>query len=48
VLLAKLQIGRDCGKTYKLDGSRFQSATRRSHAFVANVIDLASSRAATR
>jgi ABC-type nitrate/sulfonate/bicarbonate transport system substrate-binding protein len=43
VLLAKPEIGKNYGKTYKLDGSRFQSSTQRSQAFEANAIDLASS-----
>jgi ABC-type nitrate/sulfonate/bicarbonate transport system substrate-binding protein len=43
VLLAKPDIGSNYGKTYKLDGSRFQSSTQRAQAFEANAIDLASS-----
>jgi ABC-type nitrate/sulfonate/bicarbonate transport system substrate-binding protein len=43
VLLAKPEIGANCGKTYKLDASRFQSSTQRSQAFEAGAIDLASS-----
>ena len=43
VLLAKPDIGKNYGKAYKLDGSRFQSSTQRSQAFEANAIDLASS-----
>ena len=43
VLLAKPDIGKNYGKAYKLEGSRFQSSTQRSQAFEANAIDLASS-----
>ena len=43
VLLAKPDIGKNYGKAYRLEGSRFQSSTQRSQAFEANAIDLASS-----
>src|SRR5262245_34151863 len=43
VLLAKPDMGKNYGKAYKLEGSRFQSSTQRSQAFEANAIDLASS-----
>lgn len=43
VLLAKPELGKNHGKAYKLDASRFQSSTQRSQAFEANAIDLASS-----
>ena len=43
VLLAKPDLGKNYGKTYKLDASRFQSSNQRSQAFEANAIDLASS-----
>src|SRR5260370_46762 len=43
VLLAKPDIGKNYGKAYKLEGSRFQSSTQRSQAFEADAIDLASS-----
>src|SRR5262249_55301463 len=43
LLLAKPEIGRNYGKAYKLEGSRFQSPTHRAQAFEANAIDLASS-----
>jgi ABC-type nitrate/sulfonate/bicarbonate transport system substrate-binding protein len=43
LLLAKPDIGKNYGKTYKLEASRFQSSTQRSQAFEANAIDLASS-----
>lgn len=43
LLLAKPSIGKNYGKTYKLDATRFQSSTQRSQAFEADAIDLASS-----
>jgi ABC-type nitrate/sulfonate/bicarbonate transport system substrate-binding protein len=43
VLLAKPELGKNYGKTYKLDSSRFQSSTQRSQAFEADAIDIASS-----
>jgi ABC-type nitrate/sulfonate/bicarbonate transport system substrate-binding protein len=43
VLLAKPDLGKNYGKTYKLDSSRFQSSTQRAQAFEADAIDLASS-----
>jgi len=43
LLLAKPAIGKNYGKTYKLDATRFQSSTQRSQAFEADAIDLASS-----
>ena len=43
VLLAKPELGKNHGKAYKLDASRFQSSNQRSQAFEANAIDLASS-----
>jgi ABC-type nitrate/sulfonate/bicarbonate transport system substrate-binding protein len=43
LLLARPEIGKNHGKTYKLDSTRFQSSTQRSQAFEANAIDLASS-----
>jgi ABC-type nitrate/sulfonate/bicarbonate transport system substrate-binding protein len=43
LLLAKPELGKNYGKTYKLESSRFQSSTQRSQAFEANAIDLASS-----
>jgi ABC-type nitrate/sulfonate/bicarbonate transport system substrate-binding protein len=43
LLLAKPDIGKNYGKTYKLEATRFQSSTQRSQAFEANAIDLASS-----
>jgi ABC-type nitrate/sulfonate/bicarbonate transport system substrate-binding protein len=43
LLLAKPAMGKNYGKTYKLDASRFQSSTQRAQAFEANAIDLASS-----
>jgi ABC-type nitrate/sulfonate/bicarbonate transport system substrate-binding protein len=43
VLLAKPDLGKNNGKAYKLDASRFQSSTQRTQAFEANAIDLASS-----
>jgi hypothetical protein len=39
VLLAKPDIGKNYGKGYRLEGSRFQSSTQRSQAFEANAID---------
>lgn len=43
LLLAKPDIGKNYGKTYKLEATRFQSSTQRSQAFEANAIDVASS-----
>jgi ABC-type nitrate/sulfonate/bicarbonate transport system substrate-binding protein len=43
LLLAKPDIGKNYGNTYKLEASRFQSSTQRAQAFEANAIDLASS-----
>src|SRR4051812_32096151 len=43
LLLARPEMGKSYGKTYKLDASRFQSSTQRAQAFEANAIDLASS-----
>jgi ABC-type nitrate/sulfonate/bicarbonate transport system substrate-binding protein len=43
LLLAKPSIGKNYGKTYKLEATRFQSSTQRSQAFEADAIDLASS-----
>ena len=43
LLLAKPDVGKNYGKSYKLESLRFQSSTQRSQAFEANAIDLASS-----
>jgi ABC-type nitrate/sulfonate/bicarbonate transport system substrate-binding protein len=43
LLLAKPDMGKNYGKSYKLDASRFQSSTQRAQAFEADAIDLASS-----
>src|SRR5262249_27437989 len=43
LLMAKPEMGKNYGKTYKLDASRFQNSTQRAQAFEANAIDLASS-----
>jgi ABC-type nitrate/sulfonate/bicarbonate transport system substrate-binding protein len=43
LLMAKPEIGKNYGKAYKLDASRFQSSTQRAQAFEANAIDIASS-----
>jgi ABC-type nitrate/sulfonate/bicarbonate transport system substrate-binding protein len=43
LLMAKPEMGKNYGKAYKLDASRFQSSTQRAQAFEANAIDLASS-----
>jgi ABC-type nitrate/sulfonate/bicarbonate transport system substrate-binding protein len=43
LLLAKPDMGKNYGKAYKLDASRFQSSTQRAQAFEADAIDVASS-----
>jgi ABC-type nitrate/sulfonate/bicarbonate transport system substrate-binding protein len=43
LLLAKPDLGKNYGKAYKLESSRFQSSTQRAQAFEADAIDLASS-----
>ena len=43
LLLAKPDLGKNYGRTYKLDATRFQSSTQRSQAFEADAIDIASS-----
>jgi ABC-type nitrate/sulfonate/bicarbonate transport system substrate-binding protein len=43
LLLAKPDLGKNYGKGYKLDATRFQSSTQRSQAFEADAIDIASS-----
>jgi ABC-type nitrate/sulfonate/bicarbonate transport system substrate-binding protein len=43
LFLAKPDLGKNHGKTYKLESSRFQSSTQRAQAFEADAIDLASS-----
>jgi len=43
LLMAKPEMGKNYGKAYRLDASRFQSSTQRAQAFEANAIDIASS-----
>src|SRR5204863_8355486 len=43
LLLAKPDLGKNYGKAYKLEATRFQSSTQRSQAFEAGAIDIASS-----
>ena len=43
LLLAKPDIGKNYGKAYRLESSRFQSSTQRTQAFEAGAIDIASS-----
>jgi ABC-type nitrate/sulfonate/bicarbonate transport system substrate-binding protein len=43
LLLAKPDLGKNYGKTYRLEATRFQSSTQRSQAFAAGAIDIASS-----
>ncbi|HEY7245434.1 MAG TPA: ABC transporter substrate-binding protein [Xanthobacteraceae bacterium] len=43
LLLAKPDLGKNYGKSYKLDATRFQASTQRSQAFEADAIDIASS-----
>jgi ABC-type nitrate/sulfonate/bicarbonate transport system substrate-binding protein len=43
LLLAKPELGKNYGKSYKLEATRFQSSTQRSQAFEADAIDIASS-----
>ncbi len=42
LLIAKPEMGKNAGKTYKLDATRFQSSDKRAQAFEADAIDLAS------
>src|SRR5512140_1418484 len=40
LLIAKPELGKNYGKSYKLDATRFQSSDKRAQAFEAGAIDL--------
>ena len=40
LLIAKPELGKNHGKSYKLDATRFQSSDKRAQAFEAGAIDL--------